>query len=258
MNGPLRLPPGYDLVALEQIGSTNDEARRLALAGAEDGTLVWAREQVTGRGRRGRNWTSPPGNLYTSLILRPDCTPGEAVQLGMVAAVAIGDALGTLLPPMSEVRFKWPNDILVHDRKIAGILLESSAMASGKLEWLVLGIGVNIENFPADTTFPATCLKEWLGEDDGPISVEGTLEAVCRSFLLWINIWQDEGFPPVRAAWLGRAWRMGEEIEVRLEDGILRGTFCDIDEAGALLLELPGGEKRRITAADVFAAPAAE
>lgn len=254
MSGIPRLPPAYRLVALERVGSTNEEAKRLAADGAEDGTLVWALEQTAGRGRRGRRWESPRGNLYLSIVLRPDAPAAEAAQLGMVAAVALGDALGTLMPPLTEVRFKWPNDVLVNGRKAGGILIESAASGTARLDWLVLGLGVNVERHPEETEFPATSLRAEGGAD---VTAAGLLEAFSRSFLNWTNLWVEEGFAPVRSAWLARAWRRGEAIRVRLEGRELKGVFADLDGAGALLLDLPGGSRRRITAADVFALPVA-
>lgn len=249
-----RLPPAFRLVALERVGSTNEEAKRLAAEGAEEGTLVWALEQTAGRGRRGRRWHSPRGNLYLSLVLRPDAPPAEAAQLGMVAAVAVGDALGTVMPPLTEVWFKWPNDILVNGRKAAGILVESAAGAPGRLDWLVLGVGVNVECHPQETQFPATSLHAEGGDD---VAVAALLEAFSRNFLKWADNWVEEGFAPVRRAWLARAWRRGEAIQVRLDDRTLKGVFADLDTVGALLLDLPDGSRRRITAADVFALPVA-
>ena len=134
-----RLAPAYRLVALDCVDSTNDEARRLAEQGAEDGTLVWAREQTDARGRRGRSWSSPRGNLYFSLVLRPDCPPAEAAQLGFVAALGVGDAIGSVVPPLIEVRYKWPNDVLFNDRKGVGMLLESQMRPDGSLDWLEIG-----------------------------------------------------------------------------------------------------------------------
>jgi BirA family biotin operon repressor/biotin-[acetyl-CoA-carboxylase] ligase len=253
MSAALRLPPAYRLIAFDRLDSTNEEAKRLAADGAEDGTLVWARSQSAGRGRRGRSWESPPGNLYLSLILRPDCALAQAAQLGMVAAVAMGDAIGTVMPPLTEVWLKWPNDILVNGAKVGGILLESSARAADELEWLVLGIGVNVESYPENTAFPATCLGQ---ESPEPVTVEQLLAAFGRWFLSWTNTWLEDGFAPVRAAWLARAWKRGEPIQVRVEGQTLDGIFHDLDADGALLLELAGGERRCITAADVFATPA--
>jgi BirA family biotin operon repressor/biotin-[acetyl-CoA-carboxylase] ligase len=252
MSDSPRLPPAYRLVALERVDSTNEEAKRLAEQGAAEGTLVWAESQSAGRGRRGRRWESPPGNLYLSLVLRPDCQAGQATQLGMVAAVAMAEALSGALPPMSDIRLKWPNDILVNDRKAGGILLESAARGADRLDWLVLGIGVNLVSRPPDTAFPATCLRD---EGAGSTSGAALLEAFARAFLGWSHAWLEDGFGPVRRAWLTRAWRRGQRVELRLEEGQLSGIFADLDGEGALLVELPGGTRRRVTAADVFATP---
>lgn len=251
MSRPPRLPPGFRLIALERCGSTNEEARRLAEEGAEEGTLVWAREQTAGRGRRGRKWRSPRGNLYLSLVLRPRAAPAEAACLGMVAAVAVGDALGAFMPPLTEVRFKWPNDVLVGGGKVGGVLLESGAQGPGRLAWVILGIGINIESCPDDTPFPATCLEREAG---AKLELETVLEAVSRSLRRWLHIWREEGFQPAREAWLARAWKRGEVIEVRLEDETLAGLFEGLDASGALLLALENGRHRRVSAGDVMEA----
>src|SRR5262245_39623073 len=112
MAGPPRPPPGWTLHARDVVGSTNDEALALARAGAPDGAAVWARAQRAGRGRRGRSWASPPGNLYLSLLLRPPGPPASVAQLGLVAAVALAEALGGVAPGL-DLAFKWPNDVLL-------------------------------------------------------------------------------------------------------------------------------------------------
>jgi len=244
------LPPAYKLIEMVSVESSNDEAKKLADAGAEEGTLVWALEQTGGRGRQGRAWESPPGNLYMSLVLRPECALAEAAQLGFVAALAVGDAIGAVAPPMLAVTYKWPNDVLVHDRKAAGLLLESKSTAGGVLEWLILGIGVNILSHPEETRFPATNL---IFEGAGPdVNELRLLEAVARHFLTWVNRWTDDGFAPIRRAWLSHAHGLGEEIEIRLAKETLRGTFRDLDESGALILELPDSSRRVVTAGDVL------
>ena len=134
------LPDGWTLVALDSVGSTNDEAARLADAGAPEGTVVWSREQTGGRGRRGRHWASPVGNLYSSTILRPDCAAPRAAELGFVAALAVAD----IVPPGRALRVKWPNDVLVDGGKVAGILLESAIGQTGQVQHVVAGIGVNV------------------------------------------------------------------------------------------------------------------
>ena len=244
-----RLAPAYRLVALDCVDSTNDEAKRRAEQGAEDGTLVWAHEQTKARGRRGRSWTSARGNLHFSLVLRPDCSPAEAAQLGFVAALGVGDAVGSVAPPLIEVLYKWPNDVLFNDRKGVGMLLESQIKPDGGLDWLVLGIGVNVTDFPEDSEFPATSLRF----EGAPAEVTevAVLEAFSRHFLSWVNRWLDEGFAPIRKAWLSHAFRLGEEIRVNLPRESLTGRFADLDESGTLILELPGGDRRQIAAGDV-------
>ncbi|MEE8188855.1 MAG: biotin--[acetyl-CoA-carboxylase] ligase [Kiloniellales bacterium] len=254
MNGDVaaarpKLPPAYRLIERDSVTSSNDEARALAEAGAEDGTLLWAREQTAGRGRQGRGWDSPRGNLYLSLVLRPDCAAAEAAQLGFVAALALGEAIGSVAPPLIEVKYKWPNDVLLNERKVAGILLESQTAPGGELDFMILGVGVNLASFPRDSRFPATSLHfEGTPTEVGEVEL---LDAFSRYLLSWINRWLDDGFAPVRHAWRNHAFRLGEEIEVRLPKETLTGTFKDLDESGALLLDLPGGELRRISAGDV-------
>lgn len=245
---PVRLPPAYRLVRHDSVDSTMDEARRLAETGAEDGTLVWAREQTTGRGRQGRTWTSPPGNLYLSLVLRPECEPSEAVQLGFVTALAIGDAIGAVSPPVN-VTYKWPNDVLLNHGKVAGILLESRSLAGGGIDHLILGCGINIVSAPLDTPYQATCLH-----DEGASQVDDIelLEAFGRHMLTWTSRWLDNGFAAVRSRWLQHAERKGERIELRLPSETLAGVFEDIDPNGYLLLTLDDGTRRRISSGDVF------
>ncbi|MEX2628579.1 MAG: biotin--[acetyl-CoA-carboxylase] ligase [Tistlia sp.] len=244
----LRLPPAYRLRVFDSVASTMDEARRLAEAGEEDGTLVWAREQTAGRGRLGRSWESPRGNLYLSLLLRPQCRPGEAAQLGFVAALALGEAIGSVSPPIN-VTYKWPNDVLVNGKKAGGLLLESRSTPEGELDWLILGLGANVAHHPAETNYPATSLHH---EGVPPeVGEQDLLEAFARYFLNWASRWLEEGFAPVRAAWLRHAERLGEPIEVRLPKERLSGIFRDLDAEGHLLLE-QDGTVRRVAAGEIF------
>ena len=245
-----RLPASYRLVPHDTIGSTNDEAKRLARGGAEEGTLVWALEQTAGRGRRGRGWASPPGNLYASLILRPRCPVDQAAQLGFIAALAIGDTLSSICGRREGLSYKWPNDVLLRGRKIAGILLEAELGAGAAPEFVVVGVGVNLVLSPRDTAFPATSIIE---EDLGTVSAGAVLESFARHFQAWAEHWCKEGFGPVRAAWRSHAAALGESIRVHLEPTTLHGRFLDIDQHGALLLE-SAGEIRHISAGEIFPA----
>jgi BirA family biotin operon repressor/biotin-[acetyl-CoA-carboxylase] ligase len=243
-----RLPPSYRLVRYDTLDSTNDEAKRLARAGAEEGTLVWALKQTAGRGRRGHAWASPRGNLYASLILRPDCPADRAAQLGFVAALAVGDTLGSTCKQREGISHKWPNDVLVHGRKIAGILLESELVEGDIPEFVIVGVGVNLISSPQNTEFPATSIAE---QGLRPISPTEALGEFARNFHAWVRRWREDGFAPIRTAWLANAMPVGESIRVRLEATVLRGRFLDIDQHGALVLEV-AGEIRRISAGEIF------
>jgi BirA family biotin operon repressor/biotin-[acetyl-CoA-carboxylase] ligase len=235
------LPDGWTLVALPSVGSTNDEAACLAENGAPEGTVVWAREQTGGRGRRGRSWASPMGNLYSSTILRPDCPAARAAELGFAAALAVAD----MVPAGREVRVKWPNDVLVDGGKVAGILPESSIAADGQAEHVILGIGVNVgfaPNLP-EMRYPGACLGG---------TVEAALEALAAALARRLGQWRRDGFAAVRAEWLTRAGPLGTEVDVRLGDELVRGRFAGMDGEGALLLDTAAGP-RRIVAGELLA-----
>jgi len=249
------LPGVYNLIALDHIGSTNDEAKRLAAEGEDvcpDGTLIWAKSQNAARGRRGRTWESLDGNLFMSLVLRPDVPAMEATQLGYVGALAVYDTIGELCPPGYEAHCKWPNDVLLNGKKFCGILLEASSDTKGILEWLVMGVGINVTQHPVDVDYASTSFH---GEGATSITREETLVSFARNFLLWTRCWMDDGFGTVRDNWLWRAKGLNEEINVRLENQTLSGIFAGIDETGALLLRQDLGnssDTRVITVGDVF------
>ncbi|HLI21472.1 MAG TPA: biotin--[acetyl-CoA-carboxylase] ligase [Stellaceae bacterium] len=246
------LPSFYRLVARERVASTSDEAKDLAAAGAPAGTLVWARAQSAGRGRQGRGWISPAGNFYASLLLRPAVPIAIAAQLGFVAALAVSDAC-LALAPEAAIALKWPNDVLLDGRKLAGILLESQASAGGALDWLVIGIGINLATYPTDADYRATALSA-TGADAAP---ETMLETVAAALLDWYGRWQDgAGFAAIRSAWLARAAGLGQAICVRLPGSTIEGRFAGLDTDGALLLDSAAG-RRRIAAGEVFPAAAA-
>lgn len=247
----LSLDPFYRSVHLEQTASTNDDAKRLAAGGAVEGTIVWADRQTAGRGRRGRRWESPVGNLYCSLILRPAMPIARAGQVGFAAALAIAEAAEFLLPKGAQVACKWPNDVLIGGRKAAGLLLETSARDDGATDWLVLGFGVNVASYPDQVEFPATSLAA----EGGRTNVETVLTLFCRQFHGWYQAWSQRGFSPLREAWMWRAAGLGGPIRVRLENRTLDGVFGGLDEDGALLLHSAGqtdAAPLRVTAGDVF------
>ena len=245
------IPSYYNVLRYETIGSTNAEAARLAASGedaAPDGTLVWSLEQTDGRGRRGRHWNSPVGNLYTSILLRPKVPLRQAAQLGFVAALAVHDALRALGPDRCQVHCKWPNDVLVNHKKTSGILLEShGGDAESAPDWVVLGMGLNLMSHPEGQEPSATSILH----EGFSCTLEQVLAAYTGYFLKWKDQWLSQGFAPIRAGWQSCCKGRGDMIEVRLENQTLEGVFDDIDDEGVLLLN-HDGHVRRISAGDVF------
>ena len=205
-----------------------------------------ARRQNAGRGRRGRAWDAGQGNLAATLLLTLDKPAIEAAQLAFVAALAVADLAGAHVVAQA-VALKWPNDVLVSGRKAAGILIETGAAGAGGL-WLAVGIGVNLANFPDDVERPATALAEH-GEAPSP---EQAMSGLSAAFAYWLDLWLQEGFEPIRAAWTARAWGLGGPCTARLPRETVEGLAQGLDADGALLIRLPGGELRRIAAGDVF------
>ncbi len=245
------LPSVYNVINLKNVSSTNQEAIKLAKLGedsAPDGTIVLAEEQSQGRGRRGNIWHSPPGNLYLSLILRPEVSVQRSAELSFVAALAVYDALGNIGPPGHQVHCKWPNDILLNNKKVAGILLETeSKLNKRSVDWLVLGLGINVLSFPTDSNSKATSLKfeGWTNNADE------VLRAFAKSFLSWTNQWLNEGFHVIRRNWLWRSIGIGEIVTVNIGKHKLTGTFMDISEDGALVLNV-NDEIINVSAGEVF------
>lgn len=242
---------GRQLVCLNETGSTNADAFRLAEEGAPEGTVVLADTQRNGKGRRGRSWSSPPGvNLYCSIVLKPGVKPHEAAQLTFLSAVAVARAveLTTTLRP----EIKWPNDLLISGRKVAGLLNEMSAETDG-INFVILGIGVNLNmtaaQFPSDLRHPATSLLLETGRMVSRARFAVTmLMELDRLYAGFIS----HGFGPVRDEWRERCNANGRELAVSdAGQEVVRGMFSGIDGDGALLVRLPDGRVERILSGDV-------
>ena len=231
------------------VASTNDDAKTLAAAGAPAFTAVSATEQTEGRGRRGRGWTSPPGNLYVSLLVRPPYPVSEASQLSLVAALALGDALAECVSS-SRIHNKWPNDVQVDGRKIAGLLLESSGGSQGNVDWVVIGCGVNIAVHPNLPEYDTISLDSIT---DKKTSIEEFLAFFLEHFEARYDIWINGGIDPIRKAWVERAANIGREIVVRLPRTEIKGVFEGLDASGALILTRAGGRRELVTAGEIFA-----
>jgi BirA family biotin operon repressor/biotin-[acetyl-CoA-carboxylase] ligase len=243
-----RLPAGYSHVGFDEIDSTNEEAKRRANSGERGPLWISASSQTAGRGRRGREWVSPVGNLMATLLLSPGTSTQHAASLSFVAALAVHEAVSPWVGP-ETVRVKWPNDVLINGRKTSGILLESASTSDAtKLPWLAVGIGINLVSAPTVANYPATFVND---HGKAPDALEA-LSVLASAWDRHYRIWQSEGFEPIRKAWLSVAAGLGQPIEVRLAQDSMTGTFETLMPDGALQLKLPSGEARAVTAGEVF------
>lgn len=235
---------GTHLVCLTETATTNGDASQMAEQGAPEGTVVFADTQSGGKGRMGRRWLSPPGvNLYCSIVLRPTIMPYEAPQLTFLSAVAVARAIELTTAVTPEI--KWPNDVLIHGRKVAGLLNEMSAETDG-IKFVILGIGVNLnmtaDQFPSDLRTPATSLRQELGHAVARVPFAATLlNELDRLYLEF----QSHGFRPVREEWQRRCNAHGRQLAVSDGDReITSGMFEGIDDDGALLVRKEKGTER--------------
>jgi BirA family biotin operon repressor/biotin-[acetyl-CoA-carboxylase] ligase len=243
---------GYRLIVRDEVSSTMEEARAVLAQGDPGKLWIVARSQKAGRGRHGRQWGSPPGNLYASLLLVAPCEVALAPQLGFVAGLALHDAAAAVTGlGAPRLALKWPNDLLIDRAKAAGLLLEGESRA-GRFS-VIIGIGVNLASSPPDTPYAATHLAAHASE----ASVERLLVALSEAWNRRFSAWSlPGGFGPTRAAWLERAAFLGETVTLRLPDGPVSGRFRGLDPAGRLELETAGGP-RVIDAGDLYFGAAA-
>ncbi|MEZ5932400.1 MAG: biotin--[acetyl-CoA-carboxylase] ligase [Alphaproteobacteria bacterium] len=242
------LPRGFDLRHWETLGSTNDEAARLAAEGAPSGTIVVADRQTAGRGRLGRVWESPAGNLHASIILRPDCALQAASQLSLLAAVALAETLAEHGPDGLDLKLKWPNDVLIGGAKVAGILLESAADKAGRLEHVIVGVGLNLVWAPRSAAYPVTSLQ---AEGFTPRTAHAWIAAYVGALGNWLDRWQRDGFAEARQVWRARSYGLGGPIRLRLNREEVKGRFIDLTEGGALLIERENGQRSELTVGDI-------
>jgi BirA family biotin operon repressor/biotin-[acetyl-CoA-carboxylase] ligase len=246
--GPAASRAGYRLEVFTALGSTNDEAMSRVAAGDPGRLWIVAATQSRGRGRMGRVWTSPPGNLYASLLLIDPAPPSRVAQLGFVAGVALIDALRAMTADDPRIRLKWPNDALCDGAKISGLLLEGASLRNGQFA-CVVGIGVNCQNSPGDAPYPTASLR---GIGAASADRAALFAALSDHFAHWLEIWaRGDNFAAIRAAWLERAGGIGETARVTRNGQTLEGLFQGIDAQGRMLLERTGGTIETIEAGDV-------
>ena len=245
----LSLLNDYHLLSFESIDSTNEEAKRIAANGGSHGAVIWAKEQTAGRGRGDREWQSLPGNLFVSVLLRPGCDLEAIPQLSYVAALAAHHTIEDVLDEDTEIALKWPNDVLVNGKKVAGILLESFNVPGDDERWVAVGLGMNIEASPGDVRFPATSLVE---EGVEIVSAKIILSRYVHCFVENYNAWSRRGFSSIRRQWTQSAWALKERVRISLPNEEIEGEFKGLDMDGGLVLQLSSKEKCTLHAGDMF------
>lgn len=258
---PEALAQGYRVEGHNTVGSTNVLA--LERAGAGDAGQLWicALKQNSGRGRRGRAWETPVGNLAATLLMVGNQDPKMAATLGFVAGLSLSDALQAAVPGLnlavaadaggttsgSRFALKWPNDVLADGAKLAGILLESTFLPGGRFA-VAIGIGVNVVAHPTDLPYPATSLHAL----DAGLSAEGLFTCLSAAWAKNIASWDEgRGLAAIRDRWLGRAAGLGGDVAVRLDGEVLRGKFETIDEDCRFVIRMADGSLTQIAAGDV-------
>jgi BirA family biotin operon repressor/biotin-[acetyl-CoA-carboxylase] ligase len=245
-------PQGYSRLVLDQIDSTNAESLRRASAASGPGWIL-AHRQTQGRGRRGRPWVDPVGNFAASLTLFPTTPPAQTALRSFIAALSLYQALVQLGVAAEHLSLKWPNDVLLNGRKLAGILLEASVLPDGRAV-LIVGIGVNLQTAPTADALEARALGPCSLQTETGLHIqpENLLNAIAAQFAQYEDQFITHGFAPIRRAWLDRAAFIGAPITARVGPDAIDGIFADVDADGALILQTDHG-RRAIAAADVFA-----
>lgn len=244
-------PQGYGLHVLQETDSTLNEAARLAPT-AQGPVWIMAHHQTAARGRRGRAWANPKGNLAATLLMRPEGAPERAALRSFVAALALFDACVAVTGRASGLSLKWPNDVLLNGGKLAGILLESTGQGRG-VSHLAIGIGVNLSEAPDAASVEAGAVRpvSLLSETGASVSPEDFLTELAVAYAGYETQFNMYGFEPIRTAWLSRAARLGEVIIARTGASQTEGTFETVDAGGNLVLNTAKG-RVSIAAADVF------
>jgi BirA family biotin operon repressor/biotin-[acetyl-CoA-carboxylase] ligase len=242
-------PRSLIIKEFDYLDSTNDEAKRLALLSNDD-YLIIANVQTKGRGRSGKEWVSKPGNLYFSLLIKEDYPASYLNAFPAIVSLAIADALVDCGLERSKVQLKWPNDILVNEKKIAGILLESKInLKNNKLDYLIIGCGINIESFPEITTYTATSFYE---EQKQVIDKSFLIDVLLKKINDYMDVFEKEQLQAIIALWCLREWGIGREVSLLLKEREVKGIYKGVNTTGAAVIEDKNGELLIINSGEVF------
>ena len=212
-----------------------------------EGTVIHALHQESGYGRHGRIWQSDPDNLTFSILIKPNCAIEHIGQLAILSGLAISKAIDDVIAPVHNSILKWPNDILIGDKKCCGILIDAAPIKDNKVPYFIIGIGINIASVPLET---ATFLQDYTSTT---IERDKFMKDVLESFSTLYTQWQKGGFDDIRTQWLGKTYDVGRDIGVKIDNDHVQGKFDTIDMLGNLIITCgKNDEKRKITSGEVF------
>lgn len=237
----------YKLLSLETIDSTNSEAKRLALSDPSSNIVILSEEQTQGRGRYGRKWESPKGNLLMSILMQVSCDWMKAAELSFVIGLAVYESITSIAKKHNiqlPIYLKWPNDIFIQDNKIGGILLES--LTDNNKQWLVIGLGLNIEHASNMSTSSSLSLFKI------NTNINEALNMIMNSFEHYKELWEKDGFSSIRALWLKHAYKLGQTVTISNINPPISGTFESINAYGAIEIRTPSGEIKTVSTGEMF------
>lgn len=256
IRGHLTTDTGRRLHLFAEVDSTNDRLREMARSGEREGAVVVADAQHAGRGRRGQRWFSPPGvNIYASILLRPEITPGELLPFSFIASLALVDALEAL---GVRATIKWPNDVLVDGKKVAGTLVDSG-LRGDAVDYVILGVGLNVNVTGAELRAAlgeagrfSTSLSEALGHE---VDRNALLAAWLDRVGAWLLRWKREGVSALQRRWADHDILVGRRVDVRGDGGTFEGRVLGLAETGSLIVQDTAGRRHNVTTEEIRLQP---
>ncbi len=229
----------------DTVKSTQEILKGMARLGEPEGKVIHAFEQTRGTGRHGRPWISEKGNLYISLLLRPECPARQVTQLSLMSGLAVAETIQTYMQEPQKLKLKWPNDVLIDGEKCAGILLETELYQSGAVKWVVIGIGINVNKAPLGL---GTCVQDY---SEQLIDLIAFRTSLLKNMAIAFRLWNTENFAVIRQKWMDKSIPKDTKIEVKIGVQIERGYFHDLDKDGNMVIRDNDFRTKTVSAGEI-------
>ncbi len=243
----------YNFLIFDEVDSTNLEAKRLVDSRIDDKFIIWSKKQTHGKGKRNSKWSSLEGNLFFSVIDKLDFPIHNTPQLSFITGLAIRHGIRTATKEQAlnfDVKLKWPNDIIINDKKVGGVLLESAHCFNDiDSKYVIIGVGINVNKTPRVNKYTPSCLKE---EGAEYMEVDFLLDKIMSAFSKYYNMWKEEGFIKLRELWLNHAYRLNSTVTIKSGKNRISGKYKDIDFNGKIRIQLAGGTICSLSAGELI------